>query len=445
MLLQKIWQDFGRNYIESGEYIEKQFPNKNIRYIAILDGVDNFEDKCANDFAPIKGVFNELFCKETSKSVKRTKRKKMQEGYYACNVAPFGYKKDLENPGKLIIDKPAAKIVKRIFELKIQGLSSKEIADQFNKKKIITPSNYLKIKGFEKNYDNVWTRTMVNSILSKEFYMGHCLRGKTQKISYKSKKKIYIRRDEQIITKNTHEPIVSEELYYKVHNKDKYGKPSSLKQADYSKCLFTKYMYCDCCKKKIQKRNSRGIITVNCRYRNEADILCDNKLIYKYDDLEDMIIRAIQKEFNKYFLNNKLNVSLMKKYNDLKINEINYQNKNLEDDLKKVSLKITKLYSERLAGNITTENYQKQYNDLKFKRTSIESELDKNRKAIEYFTEEKQDINKLKKVRLGLKHINNKTFDTEDVDQIIDKIDINPEYIKIHFKFTEIELKNTKR
>ena len=135
----------------------------------------------------------------------------------------------------------------------------------------------------------------------------------------------------------------------------------------------------------------------------------------------------------------------MKTYNDMKISEINLENKNLEDDLKKVSLKITKLYSERLAGNITTENYQKSYNDLKYKRTSIEDLLEQNKKTIEYFSEEKQDINKLKKVRLGLKHINNKTFDTSDVDQIIDRIDINPEYIRIHFKFADIELKNTRR
>ena len=112
LVITKNLARFARNYIEAGEYIEKIFPNNNIRYIAIIDGVDNFEDRIANEFAPIRGVFNELFCKETSKAVKRSKRKNMTEGFYSCNVAPFGYKKDLENPGKLIIDYEASKVVK---------------------------------------------------------------------------------------------------------------------------------------------------------------------------------------------------------------------------------------------------------------------------------------------------------------------------------------------
>ena len=119
LVITKNLARFARNYIEAGAYIEKQFPDNNIRYIAILDGIDNFEDRVENEFAPIKGVFNELFCKETSKSVKKSKRRKMKEGIYSCNVAPFGYKKDPENKGKLIIDEKASKIVKRIFLLKL--------------------------------------------------------------------------------------------------------------------------------------------------------------------------------------------------------------------------------------------------------------------------------------------------------------------------------------
>ena len=429
--------DFGRNYIESGEYIEKQFPNNNIRYIAILDGVDNFEDRCENDFAPIKSVFNELFCKETSKSVKRTKRKKMHEGYYACNVAPFGYKKDLDNPGKLIIDEPAAKIVKELFELKEQGLSSKEIADIFNKRKIITPSEYMKIKGFENHNNNVWTRSMVNSILSKELYMGHCLRGKTQKINYKSKKQIYVRRDEQIITRNTHEPIVSEELYYKIHNKDKYGKTLSEKRTDFdSKAIFTKYMYCEYCQRKMEKRNSRGVITIYCRCRNEAEVLCNNKSIYKYEDIEKSVLESIQEHFNKYFSNNSIDRTLLKKYSENKIENIKKDNKRLEDELKKITLKISKLYNERLAETITTEDYQKIYMELKHKRTSIEETIkDRNNEILKY-SNQKDGIEKLKKIRVSLKHINNKTLIEEELNQIIKRIDINPNGLKICYNFS---------
>lgn len=89
LVITKNLARFGRNYIDAGDYIEKFFPDRNVRYIAILDDVDNFEDKISNEFAPIKGVFNELFCRETSRGVKRSKRKKMNEGYYSCNTPPY--------------------------------------------------------------------------------------------------------------------------------------------------------------------------------------------------------------------------------------------------------------------------------------------------------------------------------------------------------------------
>ena len=190
LVITKNLARFARNYIEAGEYIEKLFPNSNIRYIAILDGVDNFEDKVENEFAPIKGVFNELFCRETSKGIKKSKRKKMSEGYYSCNVAPFGYKKDSDNVGKLIIDETASKIVRRIFKLSLNGRTAKQIADIFNKEEIITPAEYLKIKGSENRTKKIWTRAMVTRILTNEVYTGKCLRGKTKNISYKDRKSV---------------------------------------------------------------------------------------------------------------------------------------------------------------------------------------------------------------------------------------------------------------
>ena len=208
--------EFAYSVNSAKDYIEKIFPDKNIRYIAILDGVDNFQDKITNEFAPIKGVFNELFCKETSKSVKKSKRKKMLEGYYSCTVAPYGYKKDPDNPGKLIIDEIASKVVKSIFELTLQGDTAKQVADILNENKVITPSEYLKVRGLENRTKKIWTRAMITKILSNEVYTGKCIRGKTQKISYKNKKRINIRRDEQIKIENTHEAIIDADTWARV-------------------------------------------------------------------------------------------------------------------------------------------------------------------------------------------------------------------------------------
>lgn len=141
----------------------------------------------------------------------------MQDGFYACNTPPYGYKKDPDEQGKLIIDIEPAKIIRKIFELKANGLTRKEIAEYLNKKEIQTPANYLKIKGMPTDVVQIWTTVSVGRILCNKVYLGYCIRGKTQNISYKTKKRIYAKSNELIIVKNTHAPIVSEELYNAAH------------------------------------------------------------------------------------------------------------------------------------------------------------------------------------------------------------------------------------
>jgi len=435
LVITKNLARFARNYIEAGEYIEKLFPNNNIRYIAILDGVDNFEDKIANEFAPIKGVFNELFCKETSKGVKRSKRKKMTEGFYSCNVAPYGYIKDPENPGRLIIDEVASKNVKRIFYLTLEGKTAKQIADLFNKEKIITPAEYLKVKGLENRTKKVWTRSIISRILSNEVYTGKCLRGKTQNISYKSKKRICIKRSEQITTDNTHEPIIDKEIYNKIHDNNKFGKTANGKVDMNAK--FSEYIYCGKCKEKIAKRKSRNFINVYCPSRNESDYLCSNNTLYKYEELENLIIKDIEKQFTEFFKKHNLNTSLMKKNNDMKIKKIDNQLKDLNKELGLLKFKISKLYNDRLQESILEENYKKLYKELIQKRKDIND-------IIENLESEKEKINsddniaKIKKIKKILKNINKESLSKEDISELVNKIEVYENYIHIYYKFEKI-------
>lgn len=426
-----------RNYIEAGEYIEKLFPNNNVRYIAILDGVDNFEDRVANEFAPIKGIFNELFCKETSKNIKKSKRNKMTEGLYCCNVAPFGYIKDPDNPGKIIIDKKASEIVKRIFDLKLKGKTSKAIADTFNKEKIITPSEYLKIRGLENRTRRIWTRTMIARILTNEVYIGNCLRGKTQNFSYKSKKRINIRRNEQIITENTHIAIIPEKIFCEVHDLSKYGR--ALKERKELKLKFGKYLYCGNCKELMRKRKSRNYNNVFCRTKNETDFICSNKKMYIYEDLEENIIKNIKEEFELYFRKNNSNYRrLMKKYNEAEISAIDDKLEEYNKQLGMLKFKISKLYNDRLVGNISEVNYKKIYTDLADKRkeiTSIVYTLENKRQKL---NNEDESADKIEKVKMILRNFNRDTLSDDDVSELIEKIEIYENYIEIYYKFKKI-------
>lgn len=436
LVITKNLARFARNYIEAGEYIEKLFPDNNIRYIAILDEVDNFEDRVANEFAPIRGVFNELYCKETSKSVKKSKRKKMSEGIYSCNVAPFGYKKDLDNPGKLIIDEFASKIVKRIFALTLKGKTAKQIADLFNKEKVITPAEYLKIRGLENRTNKIWTRGMISRILINPVYTGKCLRGKTQSISYKSKKRINIRREEQIITENTHKAIISCETFDAIHNNNKFGKIKG--ESDGIDAKFAPYMFCGECKKKMSKRRSRNFINIHCPLRDETNYLCSNNKLYKYEKLEELIIDNIRKEFDMYLKKNKLNSNLMKKYNMIKLNEIDNKLKEFNKELGMTKFKISKLYNDRLQESISEENYKKIYNEL----INSRKELTEN---IEMLENEKNNINddsktksKITKIKKILKNLDKEFLTEEDIGELIEKIYLYDNHIHIFYKFEKI-------
>ena len=436
LVITKNLARFARNYIEAGEYIEKIFPNNNVRYIAILDGVDNFEDRVANEFAPIKGVFNELFCKETSKNVKKSKRKKMAEGIYSCNVAPFGYKKDLEEKGKLIIDKDASKIVKRIFELTSEGKTAIQIADLFNEEGVLTPAEYLRIRGLENRTKKVWTRIMITRILANEVYTGKCVRGKTKNISYKSKKRIYVRRDEQIITKSTHEAIISEEMFNKVHNNTTFGKVKSENASIDAK--FSAYMICGECKEKMTRRRSRNFISIFCPSRNETRFLCSNNILYKYEELETLIINNIKKEFEVYFKKNNLNPSLMKKYNVIKVKEIENKLKEQNKELGVLRFKISKLYNDRLQENISEEKYKKIYNELSKERNEKIKEIESLESEKKKINNDDENISKIEEAKQILKKIDKGSLTEKDIGELIEKIYVYKNQIHIFYKFEKM-------
>ncbi len=427
----------GRNYIETGEYIEKYFPDHRVRYIAILDKVDNFNDSVSNDFIPIKSVFNEKHCRDTSIAVKKTKRRKMQEGYYACNTAPFGYKKDPNNPGKLIIDEESSKTVKKIFELKENGYTIQQIVNYLDNNHYKTPAEYLKIRGLEGVKEkNIWRRGSVIRILCNKVYLGHCVRGKTQNISYKSKDRIYVKRNNFIITENTHKPIISEETFNKVHNINKYGTIRDYKESNY---LLKNFIYCKNCGKKLIFKKERKKIYVYCRNNSENSKLCCNNCRINYEQLEDRIYQFIVNMSNEYLKNDKVKDKLVKKYTS---NIIKEQIDNLEKlklSLGKTNFKITSLYNQRLSNDIEEEDYKIRYTTLLEQRKETNEKISQMEKKIE---ENKLKLNTISKKKDILKKISKLEKDDLkkiNMGELINKIEVLKSEVYIYFNFSDIE------
>lgn len=210
---------FGRNYIEVGRYIDYIFPSYNIRFIALNDHIDTAsKDTTAMDMMPIVNLFNEWHAASTSKKIKVVIEANARAGKYRATCAPFGYIKG-DDPNHLpVINPDAAPIVRRIFEMRASGISPHHIADKLNDEGVPIPSDYYYARLGKPNprrTRHMWSPETVRQILHNYTYLGHLVQLRTTTVSYKNHKTVKRNEEDMVVVKNTHEPIISQELWDK--------------------------------------------------------------------------------------------------------------------------------------------------------------------------------------------------------------------------------------
>ena len=187
---------FGRDYIETGRYLERVFPALGVRFIALTDHYDSFSADAGerNIVLPVKNFINDSYCRDISVKVKSQLAVKRGNGECLAAFAVYGYQKSPENRNKLLVDDYAAGIVRRIFAWKIEGMAASAIAEKLNALCILSPREYKKSLGlnyrggFSGGNSSKWSDTAVKRILTNEIYLGHLVQGKTERINYKIKK-----------------------------------------------------------------------------------------------------------------------------------------------------------------------------------------------------------------------------------------------------------------
>jgi DNA invertase Pin-like site-specific DNA recombinase len=245
----------GRNYLKVGFYTEMLFPEKGVRFIAVNNGIDS-DNPTDNDFTPFLNIMNEWYAKDTSNKIRAIFRSRMQDGKRCSGSIPYGYKTDPEDKNHLLIDEEAAKVVRKIFQMVIDGMGATAIANKLSEEKILIPSAYLEQAGpgsVSRNHDYHdpyrWSCTAVGYILDKKEYMGHTVLRKTVRDNFKSKKRRKARPDELIIFPNTHEAIVDEETW---NNAQRLRKRSKRKLANGANShRLSGLVYCADCGKRL--------------------------------------------------------------------------------------------------------------------------------------------------------------------------------------------------
>ena len=429
---------FGRDYIEAGKYIQRIFPENGIRFISVND---NYDSKSAdmNDthlILPIKNFINDSYCRDISNKVKSSQKIKREKGDYISAFAPYGYKKSEENKNKLVIDEQAAPNIKNIFDMKLLGYSSKAIADELNRLGVLTPRKYKESQGFKCNgFQNIkggnWSAKAVNRIIENEVYIGNTLQGKSITLNYKNKKQIGKDKEEWIRVEDTHESIVSNEIFAIANTMLKRDLNNSRGKDKID--IFTGMLFCKECGSSLIRR------TVKYKGREDVFYICSKynkeKSCSRHSIKEETLIKAVSKIIKSYIeFNEKLyfKVQLIDINRNLKDNQIAIlkREKAMTEEL------LSSLYLDLKEDVISKEEYQL------FRKNYVEK-LTKLDESIQYRLKRQEDtkykIDENKRWIIDINRYKNLSeIDRLSVVMLIDKIYISEDKtIDVRFNHTE--------
>lgn len=426
MIITKDMSRLGRDYIGTGELIEKYFPNNNIRYIAINDGIDTFIDNTNNDIAPFKAIMNDMYAKDISKKIKSSLYSRMKDGLYVSGRCPFGYQKDLTDKNHLVINEDQASVVRLIFNLALKGNTYHFIAQELTKRGIKTPAAYydyvwntkcVNTNCISQEY-GVWVDTTIKAILTNEIYTGDVVQGKTKKINYKLKKVVKNNPDDYIVVKNTHEAIIDRKTFNYVQSLLPKNVKRPGKKHFY---LLDGLLYCGDCKHRITIRyqNKTGRSYTACNYYKtySKHHVCTTHT-NNYEVLENVIINNIKDVCEKYLDKSKIQNSI----GNIEFEDISLKAKKQIESLEIINNKqienLDKIYMDKLKGIIDDEQYLRISENIK-------QEINKNKNSIDSFKKmqikfEKQDNKEIKKYINEFLSLNNPT--RELIINLVEKI-----------------------
>ncbi len=439
MVVTKDLSRLGRNYVQSGLYIEDYFPEHNVRFIAILDNIDTAYDTSNNDIAPFKSILNEMYAKDTSKKINSVLQSKRNNGEY-LGTAPYGYKKDPENKYHLIIDKEAANVVKLIYGKYLAGFGTMQIADYLSKHNIPIPSDYTKRnRGTKSLTYGLWQQSTVRFILSNEIYTGTVIQGKRKKISFKSKKFINLPEEDWVKVENMHEAIISKEDFERAKKVIEATKGSRVVQNDY---LFKGLLRCYDCGGYIGIRSpdKNGNIYGRCqRYGRFGKFQVCSPHNFNYQVFEKQmleILREVCKEYN----NTKKLEEIAKQTKSQQKQEIDIKAKikSFKESIEKETRKLEVMYDDRLAGIITLDEYMKNADRIKERVKVYEQSIKELEQELSGEEDKTRDENRLD--NLIQEFLNMEKPTKEIIREFIEKIEIHSDkQVDIYFNFKPLQ------
>ena len=428
---------FGRNYLQVGFYTEMMFPKKNVRFIAVNNGVDS-ANPADNDFTPFLNIMNEWYAKDTSKKIKAVFKAKMRDGKRVSGAVPYGYYRKPEDKQTLYVDEASASVVRRIFQLACDGMGATAIADTLSEDKILIPSAYARQNHPEDcqctNYHDpyTWNATTVGYILNRREYLGHTVLGKTTRDNFKTKRKRIANEDELLVFYNTHEAIIDQETYDKAQRMRKRVSPR--RNSEKPAHRLSGLLYCADCGSRLAYINSKpkdGKIydsnqAFRCsRYHNKYHS-CTGHYI-KASTIEMLIYQATKRVSQYVLKDEKEFVEQLKAQYELQCEKDNTDDKKelLEAKRRMMDLDdlIKGLYENFTLGRLPERQFNRLMTEYDTEQSSLEQRISELETATERISTKAVQIDKF--VRLVKKYRDFEELTTPMLNDFIEKVVIH--------------------
>lgn len=382
MVITKDLSRLGRDYIGVGYYMEHYFPEHDIRYISLLDNIDTGIDSASNEITPFRAILNDMYARDISKKITAVKRSKQAQGLFIGGKPMFGYKMHPTEKNQIVIDEPAAAIVRYMFGLAYDGMSCRQIAVRLNELGVPTPATYANLP--VKNagpYTGLWSSERVSQMLQNEIYIGNMVQGRTQKISYKSPKCRSVPRNEWIVVEGTHEPIIPLEIFHAVQRLIHSRRHTRSRTYD---TLLKGLIYCHECKHPlgiVNRKNAAGddVLYFICRtyQRFTKAGVCTSHTIKAQtvtEALQEKLRSILSYHLDTHILHD-IALAAIEKAQEASRSSSPYEE--LHHRLDRLTNNLDRVYIDHLNGILTDADFQRIFTRLKLERDTLATRLSK--------------------------------------------------------------------
>lgn len=422
IVLCKTQSRFTRELELVEKYINGLFPVWGIRFVSIVDNVDTNirQNKKARQ---INGLVNEWYLEDMSDSIKAALTARMKAGYFIGSMPPYGYDKDPNNKGKLIINDDEAKVVKEVFKLYLEGNGKSKIARMLNERGIPNPSHSklqrgIKIGLSRRNCGHLWRYYTISNILENEVYIGNLVQARTYNPTYKSHRSIPSPREHWIRVENTHEPIIDQDTWMRVRNRW-FSKTTTAPPKYNDANLFSHKVYCKYCNSVCRVAYTRKMRYYRCSTKLYDTDGCCGVSIFE-STLKKVVLEELKKLKEKYFDKEQFDRIEFRSVCDEKLKKAEQKLSLIESKIAENNSAIKNIYIDKLKNIIGEEQFIDLSNQFSNEIQKLEEDKEKIINNISRIKSEKEKTRNIKDILQEYLEISELTRPL--VEKMIDKI-----------------------